>query len=158
MCVRRREDTVRPATRDPSAGDCPNDRCSIIHPALCVCTWRHVTRCCCILHPASRRLQDDASEDPLTAARAGATGAAELYWKQKMVPSIKEVFATCLSSNALQVPDRHGAARTMVFECGSGNRPSCAGRRPTVAQPSMLMLANPIVSRHAQTHMTPYNF
>lgn len=47
-------------------------------------------------------MQDDASEDPLTAAKAGATGAAELYWKQKMVPSIKEVFATCLSSNELQ--------------------------------------------------------
>ena len=71
-----------------------------------------------LLHPASRRLQDDASEDPLTAARAGATGAAELYWKQKMVPSIKEVFATCLSSNALQVPDRRCLKQTVVLESG----------------------------------------
>jgi hypothetical protein len=65
-------------------------------------------------------LQDDASEDPLTAAKAGATGAAELYWKQKMVPSIKEVFATCLSSDALQVTGStaacsdHGAGQ----QCG----------------------------------------
>jgi hypothetical protein len=71
-----------------------------------------------LLHPASRRLQDDASEDPLTAARAGATGAAELYWKQKMVPSIKEVFATCLSSNALQVPDQRCLETIVVFESG----------------------------------------
>jgi len=46
--------------------------------------------------------QDDASEDPLTAAKAGATGAADLY-KHKMIPAIKEVFATCLPSAELQV-------------------------------------------------------
>lgn len=71
-------------------------------------------QCCCTLP----RVQDDASEDPLTAARAGATGAAELYWKQKMVPSIKEVFATCLSSNALQVPGRRCLETTVIFESG----------------------------------------
>jgi hypothetical protein len=75
-----------------------------------------------LLHPASLRLQDDASEDPLTAARAGATGAAELYWKQKMVPSIKEVFATCLSSNALQVPDQRCREPIVVFESGLQHR------------------------------------
>ncbi|KAK9805765.1 hypothetical protein WJX73_007272 [Symbiochloris irregularis] len=51
---------------------------------------------------AGERLQDDAAEDPLTAALQGAPANAALYWKQKMMVPLSEVFAVCLSSPALQ--------------------------------------------------------
>ena len=68
-----------------------------------------------------------------------------------MVPSIKEVFATCLSSNALQVPKHRGVAQTAVLDFGLGHWPICAERRATVVQLSMLKVAHAIVSTCAPT-------
>ena len=48
------------------------------------------------------KLQDDASEDPLYAAKHGIAADVELYWKKKMMPPLKEVFSTCLSQSQLQ--------------------------------------------------------
>ena len=50
------------------------------------------------------RLQDDAAEDPLTAALANNSADNELYWRSKMQKPLAEIFATCLSPAALQVP------------------------------------------------------
>lgn len=49
------------------------------------------------------RLQDEAAEDPLTAALDNRTADSELYWKNKLATPLKEVFATCLQPQALQV-------------------------------------------------------
>ena len=49
------------------------------------------------------RLQDEAAEDPLTAALEHRMADSELYWKNKLQRPLQEVFATCLSPSALQV-------------------------------------------------------
>ena len=49
------------------------------------------------------RLQDEAAEDPLTAALEERMADSELYWKNKLQRPLQEVFATCLSPSALQV-------------------------------------------------------
>ncbi|GIL43516.1 hypothetical protein Vafri_1224 [Volvox africanus] len=51
---------------------------------------------------AGARTQDDAAEDPLTAAQRGAAPALELYWRNKLQPPLKEIFSLCLSPAALQ--------------------------------------------------------
>lgn len=48
------------------------------------------------------KLQDDAAEDPLTAARAGAPADYELYWRNKLQRPLMEIFATCLTQTQLQ--------------------------------------------------------
>ena len=47
-------------------------------------------------------MQDDASEDPLTAAKAGAAGNGDLIWKNKMLRPLQELFTTCLTPAHLQ--------------------------------------------------------
>lgn len=49
------------------------------------------------------RLQDEAAEDPLTAAMEQRAANWELYWRAKLQRPLQEVFATCLSTTALQV-------------------------------------------------------
>ena len=49
------------------------------------------------------RLQDEAAEDPLTAALGNRMADCELYWRAKLQRPLQEVFATCLSHAALQV-------------------------------------------------------
>jgi len=54
------------------------------------------------------RLQDDAAEDPLTAALGNRQADCELYWRTKLQKPLQEIFTTCLTPNALQVlPLRH---------------------------------------------------
>lgn len=43
------------------------------------------------------RTQDEAAEDPLTAVRAGQQADFELYWKNKLLRPLSEMFAVCLS-------------------------------------------------------------
>lgn len=52
---------------------------------------------------AGIRLQDDAAEDPLTAARQGSAADYDLYWHNKLLRPLSEVFAVCLPPNGLQV-------------------------------------------------------
>lgn len=48
------------------------------------------------------RLQDEAAEDPLTAALQNRVADTELYWRAKLQRPLQELFATCLSNAALQ--------------------------------------------------------
>lgn len=76
-------------------------------------------------------MQDDASEDPQTAAKAGSTGHSELYFK-KLVPAVKEVFATCLPSSELQVTLRKNCTatfRTSPCSCTDPRHDVAAGRK-----------------------------
>lgn len=43
------------------------------------------------------RTQDEAAEDPLTAVLAGQQADFELYWKNKLLRPLSEMFAVCLS-------------------------------------------------------------
>ena len=49
------------------------------------------------------RTQDEAAEDPLTAAKAGCAADYELYWQNKLRKPLTEILTTCLSPAALQV-------------------------------------------------------
>ena len=49
------------------------------------------------------RTQDEAAEDPLTAARAGCAADYELYWQNKLRKPLTEILTTCLTPTALQV-------------------------------------------------------
>ena len=60
---------------------------------------------------AGHRLQEDAAEDPLAAARAGAAPDLDLYWRNKLQRPLTEVFSTCLSPAQLQVGWGWGPAR-----------------------------------------------
>lgn len=43
------------------------------------------------------RTQDEAAEDPLTAVLAGQQANFELYWKNKLLRPLSEMFAVCLN-------------------------------------------------------------
>lgn len=43
------------------------------------------------------RTQDEAAEDPLTAVLAGQQADFELYWKNKLLRPLSEIFAVCLN-------------------------------------------------------------
>ncbi|KAI3433870.1 hypothetical protein D9Q98_003673 [Chlorella vulgaris] len=45
---------------------------------------------------AGEKLQEDAAEDPLTAAKAGREGDLGLYWKNKLQKPLEEVFRACV--------------------------------------------------------------
>ena len=47
------------------------------------------------------RTQDEAAEDPLTAVLAGQQADFELYWKNKLLRPLSEMFAVCLSPSQL---------------------------------------------------------
>ncbi|KAF8067421.1 POLD1 [Scenedesmus sp. PABB004] len=51
---------------------------------------------------AGAKTQDDAAEDPLTAALAGLSPNYSLYWTNKLQAPLKEIFATVLAPAALQ--------------------------------------------------------
>lgn len=51
---------------------------------------------------AGPKLQDEAAEDPLVAARQGLAPNYELYWRNKCVAPLTEVFTTCLTPAQLQ--------------------------------------------------------
>lgn len=51
---------------------------------------------------AGHKLQEDAAEEPLEAAKAGLQPAYDIYWKNKLQRPLSEIFACCLSSSALQ--------------------------------------------------------
>ncbi len=55
-----------------------------------------------VLLPGART-QDDAAEDPLTAAKAGCSADYELYWQNKLRKPLAEILATCLSASQIQV-------------------------------------------------------
>lgn len=55
-----------------------------------------------VLLPGART-QDEGAEDPLTAAKQQRHGDAELYWKNKLLRPLSEIFATCLSQADLKV-------------------------------------------------------
>ena len=46
------------------------------------------------------RTQDEAAEDPLTAAKAGCAADYELYWQNKLRKPLTEILTTCLSPAA----------------------------------------------------------
>ena len=48
------------------------------------------------------RTQDEAAEDPFTAAKSGAAADYELYWHNKLRKPLTEILTTCLSPTALQ--------------------------------------------------------
>ncbi len=52
------------------------------------------------------RTQDDAAEDPLAAAKLGLTPDLELYWRNKLLRPLTEIFKTCLSPAELSVRPR----------------------------------------------------
>ena len=54
-----------------------------------------------VLLPGSRT-QDDASEDPLTAALTHQQADFELYWKNKLQKPLLELFAVCLNPSQRQ--------------------------------------------------------
>ncbi|GMH36104.1 hypothetical protein BSKO_03972 [Bryopsis sp. KO-2023] len=51
---------------------------------------------------SGHRTQDDAAEDPLTALMNGLTPDFHLYWKNKLMRPLTEIFSTCLDSPRLQ--------------------------------------------------------
>ena len=52
---------------------------------------------------AGHRTQDEAAEDPLTAAKGGLQADYDLYWRNKLLRPLSEIFACCTSANAVQV-------------------------------------------------------
>ena len=71
------------------------------------------------------RTQDEAAEDPLTAAKASCAADYELYWQNKLRKPLTEILTTCLSPAALQVCLRsaqHCCAleQTVCFCCLKG--------------------------------------
>ena len=52
---------------------------------------------------AGARLQDEAAEDPLAAALHNAMPDCELYWRNKLLRPLSEIFTVCLPPPALQV-------------------------------------------------------
>lgn len=48
------------------------------------------------------RTQDEAAEEPLTAAKQGLVPDLELYWKNKLLRPLSEIFKTCLSPAEMQ--------------------------------------------------------
>ena len=84
--------------------------------------------------------QDEAAEDPLTAAKAGAPANFELYWRNKLHRPLSELFATCLSPSALQhllngphtlvKVDLHSSARGAV----PGSKKQSKGRQTGLNQ------------------------
>ncbi len=84
--------------------------------------------------------QDEAAEDPLTAAKAGAPANFELYWRNKLHRPLSELFATCLSPTALQhllngphtlvKVDLHSSARSAV----PGSKKQSKGRQTGLNQ------------------------
>lgn len=64
-------------------------------------------------------MQDDASEDPLTAAKLGAAGNGDLIWKNKMLRPLQELFTTCLTPAQLQVCSSTATARHTGHSPGS---------------------------------------
>ena len=49
------------------------------------------------------RTQDEAAEEPLTAGLDSLTPDYELYWKNKLLKPLQEIFATCLTISEQQV-------------------------------------------------------
>ena len=47
------------------------------------------------------RTQDEAAEDPLTAVLAGQQADFELYWRNKLLRPLSEMFAVCLNPSQL---------------------------------------------------------
>ena len=84
--------------------------------------------------------QDEAAEDPLTAAKAGSPANYELYWRNKLHRPLSELFATCLSPTALQhllngphtlvKVDLHSSARGAV----PGSKKQSKGRQTGLNQ------------------------
>lgn len=52
---------------------------------------------------SGHRTQDEAAEDPLTAGLENLTPDYELYWRNKLLKPLQEIFATCLSISEQQV-------------------------------------------------------
>ena len=48
-----------------------------------------------------QRTQDEAAEDPLTAVMASQQADFELYWKNKLLRPLSEMFAVCLNPSQL---------------------------------------------------------
>ena len=56
-----------------------------------------------MLPPPGAKLQDQAAECPLVAAQQGLVPNVELYWRNKLLPPLEEVFKVCLGPSALGV-------------------------------------------------------
>ena len=77
--------------------------------------------------------QEEASEEPKTAAKIGAHANYELYFRNKLCAPLSEIFQTCLSPAQVQARslrqrqavDSHSACSALA--CGSGSR-LCANR------------------------------
>ena len=52
---------------------------------------------------SGHRTQDEAAEDPLTAGLQSLSPDYELYWRNKLMKPLQEIFATCLSISEQQV-------------------------------------------------------
>jgi len=68
------------------------------------------------------RTQDEAAEDPFTAARLGLTPNYELYWTNKLQLPLKEVFSTCLTAEQLRQL-LHGPHTSIRASTAAGGTP-----------------------------------
>ena len=55
------------------------------------------------VHLAGARLQDDSAEDPVAAVQRSALPDYGLYWHNKLLTPLTEIFEKCVSSAVLQV-------------------------------------------------------
>jgi len=79
------------------------------------------------------RLQDDAAEDPLTAALGNRQADCELYWRTKLQKPLQEIFTTCLTPNALQAL-MTGPHTKVRVDAGTATSPEKAGKAGKGAQ------------------------
>ena len=63
------------------------------------------------------RTQDEAAEDPLTAVLAGQQADFELYWKNKLLRPLSEMFAVCLSPAQLHTLLSGGVCASLTVLC-----------------------------------------
>lgn len=105
--------------------------------------------------------QDEAAEDPLTAAKAGSPANYELYWRNKLHRPLSELFATCLSPTALQhllngphtlvKVDLHSSARGAV----PGSKKQSKGRQTGLNQFFKGLLSSCLVVACSATFTQP---
>ncbi|KAL4423537.1 hypothetical protein ABPG77_006560 [Micractinium sp. CCAP 211/92] len=88
---------------------------------------------------AGHKKQDDAAEDPLTAATAGQSADYNLYWQKKLLPPLKEIFQACLAPGQQHIlQDLVGGDHTRVRVDLLSQEPPTAAHAPTSPPPGPL--------------------
>ena len=100
---------------------------------------------------AGHRLQDDAAEDPLLAAKHNIGPDFELYWKNKLQKPLIELFAPCVSSQ--QLKQLLNGPHTRVKVDVPINTSSSGQSSPSSPMPSM---SSPGKSRSRQLGLTSF--